>query len=258
MILAGSLTSDTSSESRLRPEELFFTSSGRIGVIIDADTELSLHLTELQRNIAAVLPTVGGCSHARFVFSLLLVLVHKYRRCLTGSGHPRAQEVAVMQIIRHSASSMVTSLSSYLPSWTLKIQSRRSGTVRMNQRNFQSRRTRCDRYWRSCRVIIEGEISLQRGYNIRRNKQPRWTRRISVNGIWCNITVQGCFLYSGMREQGKQARESIVRKRWANATEAGLQRDWQYSSWVWYQTQIRERKERKQDDKKTEWEAHAE
>ncbi len=48
-----------------KPDMIYFTSSGSIGVITDvADDTLSLHLTELQRNLAAVLPGVGGTSHA--------------------------------------------------------------------------------------------------------------------------------------------------------------------------------------------------
>jgi len=46
---------------------MFFTSSGKIGVITDVqDIELSLHLTELQRNLAAAIPAVGGTSHTRY------------------------------------------------------------------------------------------------------------------------------------------------------------------------------------------------
>ncbi len=52
----------------MQPEELFFTSSGRIGVIVDVKrNDVSLHLTELQRNLAAVIPGVGGTSHTRCV-----------------------------------------------------------------------------------------------------------------------------------------------------------------------------------------------
>lgn len=66
--LLGSLTElDNSNELTLEPEELFFTSSGRIGVIVDAPKTTSLHLTELQRNMAAFIPSVGGISHTRFV-----------------------------------------------------------------------------------------------------------------------------------------------------------------------------------------------
>lgn len=65
----GSLTTtDQSEEPALKPEELFFTSSGRIGVIVDVKkNDVSLSLTGLQRNMAAILPAVGGTSHARCV-----------------------------------------------------------------------------------------------------------------------------------------------------------------------------------------------
>ncbi|KAF8158252.1 mono-functional DNA-alkylating methyl methanesulfonate N-term-domain-containing protein [Crassisporium funariophilum] len=64
----GSLsTVDNSKESDLKPEALFFTSSGRIGVIVDVQSkDLSMHLTELQRNLSAVINGVGGTSHTRF------------------------------------------------------------------------------------------------------------------------------------------------------------------------------------------------
>ena len=65
--LLGSLTTaEQANGSMFKPDMIYFTSSGSIGVIIDvADDTLSLHLTELQRNLAAVLPGVGGTSHAR-------------------------------------------------------------------------------------------------------------------------------------------------------------------------------------------------
>lgn len=51
----------------LKPEIIFFTASGKIAVISDVeDHTLSLHLTELQRNLAAALPGVGNESHTRF------------------------------------------------------------------------------------------------------------------------------------------------------------------------------------------------
>ncbi|KAF5360619.1 hypothetical protein D9756_004828 [Leucocoprinus leucothites] len=66
-LIRGTLTTaDKSEEATLEPEEMFFTSSGRIGVIVEASKDTSLHLTELQRNMAAVIPSVGGISHARF------------------------------------------------------------------------------------------------------------------------------------------------------------------------------------------------
>ncbi|KDR82646.1 hypothetical protein GALMADRAFT_837022 [Galerina marginata CBS 339.88] len=58
---------DKTEESRLNPEVIFFTTSGRIGVITDVqDNELSIHLTELQRNLAAMISGLGAPSHTRF------------------------------------------------------------------------------------------------------------------------------------------------------------------------------------------------
>jgi len=52
--------------SSLEPNLSFFTTSGRICIVIDVqDEELSLHLTELERNLAAVVSGIGE-SHNRF------------------------------------------------------------------------------------------------------------------------------------------------------------------------------------------------
>ncbi|KAH9080524.1 mono-functional DNA-alkylating methyl methanesulfonate N-term-domain-containing protein [Lactarius deliciosus] len=49
----------------LEPKLLFFTSSGRIGVIIDVGPELSLHLTALERNLSKVVTEIANASHAK-------------------------------------------------------------------------------------------------------------------------------------------------------------------------------------------------
>ncbi|CAA7261433.1 unnamed protein product [Cyclocybe aegerita] len=66
--IRGSLSSiDSTKAPLLVPETLYFTSSGRIGMIIDVkDRDFALHLTELQRNLGAALLGVGGVSHARY------------------------------------------------------------------------------------------------------------------------------------------------------------------------------------------------
>jgi DNA damage-binding protein 1 len=68
ILYKGSLTSsDSSSNTALEAKHVFFTSSGRIGVIVNVvDDQLSLHLTALQRNLAGVLQGIGGVSHTRF------------------------------------------------------------------------------------------------------------------------------------------------------------------------------------------------
>jgi hypothetical protein len=124
----------------LEPEELFFTSSGRIGVIVNAASEISLHLTELQRNMAAVIPAVGGTSHARSV-----VFSPQFVQGLTShadSEHRRVQEVTVMLIMRLLASSMAILWNSYSHFWTHKTRSGRFGTAQASQRSFQSQRTK--------------------------------------------------------------------------------------------------------------------
>ena len=64
----GSLTSSDPSDINLNLEakHVFFTSSGRIGVLVNVtDPQLSLHLTELQRNLAGATQAVGGVTHTR-------------------------------------------------------------------------------------------------------------------------------------------------------------------------------------------------
>jgi DNA damage-binding protein 1 len=66
----GSLvTVEQSEKADLEPEELFFTSSGRIGVIVNVRNEdVSIHLSGLQRNMSTIVPSTGGTSHARYVY----------------------------------------------------------------------------------------------------------------------------------------------------------------------------------------------
>jgi len=52
-------------EAALVPKLLFFTSSGRIGVIVEVGPELSLHLTALERNLGKVVAEIANASHAK-------------------------------------------------------------------------------------------------------------------------------------------------------------------------------------------------
>jgi DNA damage-binding protein 1 len=56
---AGTITTLTS-------QLLFFTTSGRIGVIVDVPPELSLHLTALERNLRRVVTEITHASHAKY------------------------------------------------------------------------------------------------------------------------------------------------------------------------------------------------
>jgi DNA damage-binding protein 1 len=56
---------DKSDDAMLQPKQIFFTSSGRIGVVVDIGPEMSLHMTELQRNMAQVITPTGGLSHTK-------------------------------------------------------------------------------------------------------------------------------------------------------------------------------------------------
>ncbi|KAI9512431.1 CPSF A subunit region-domain-containing protein [Russula earlei] len=69
--IAGSMSSNGSVSTpgvttSLTPRLLFFTSSGRIGVVVDVGPELSLHLTAVERNLRKVATEVAHASHAKY------------------------------------------------------------------------------------------------------------------------------------------------------------------------------------------------
>ncbi|KIJ59461.1 hypothetical protein HYDPIDRAFT_177805 [Hydnomerulius pinastri MD-312] len=65
--LPGTLAShEVSIDGPIQPKQLFFTSTGQIGVVIDMNDEWSLHLTALQRNLSTFLERKDGISHSRF------------------------------------------------------------------------------------------------------------------------------------------------------------------------------------------------
>ncbi|KAL6302826.1 mono-functional DNA-alkylating methyl methanesulfonate N-term-domain-containing protein [Sparassis latifolia] len=65
--LPGGLTSgEWSGNQVLKPEQLFFASSGRIGVILELSDEISLHMTALQRNMATAIVGPGEMHHTKW------------------------------------------------------------------------------------------------------------------------------------------------------------------------------------------------
>ncbi|KIL67911.1 hypothetical protein M378DRAFT_185481 [Amanita muscaria Koide BX008] len=67
--LSGSLSQDMEENAQFIPKELFCTSSGRIGILMDLadpDPRLSMLLTALERNMAYVVQGVGGQGHTRY------------------------------------------------------------------------------------------------------------------------------------------------------------------------------------------------
>jgi DNA damage-binding protein 1 len=60
-------------ESRFKPKQLFFSSTGRIGLVsIVEETDLSLQLISLQRNMAQVLIGTGNVQHTKYAVSSCL------------------------------------------------------------------------------------------------------------------------------------------------------------------------------------------
>jgi DNA damage-binding protein 1 len=65
-LFPGSLSQDVEENTQFVANELFFTSSGRIGVLLDiTDSKLPMQLTALERNMAYVVEGIGGESHTR-------------------------------------------------------------------------------------------------------------------------------------------------------------------------------------------------
>ncbi|KAI6039683.1 CPSF A subunit region-domain-containing protein [Pisolithus marmoratus] len=57
---------EVSADVPMQPQQLFFTPTGKIGVVINMDKELSLHMTSLQRNLSTYFERKEGVSHSRF------------------------------------------------------------------------------------------------------------------------------------------------------------------------------------------------
>lgn len=61
----GTLTSQPDSNEAVRPEQIFMTSNGRIGVISKLDERISLHMTALQRNLGYFMSGPGDVKHSK-------------------------------------------------------------------------------------------------------------------------------------------------------------------------------------------------
>ncbi|TFK91964.1 hypothetical protein K466DRAFT_514387 [Polyporus arcularius HHB13444] len=79
--LRGALSSaDVSDAQAVKASHVFFTSTGRIGAIMDIEDNVSLHMTALQRNMAKKIQGPGGVNHT------------KYRAPASPRGHTDAEE----------------------------------------------------------------------------------------------------------------------------------------------------------------------
>lgn len=68
--ILGTLSSqEVSLDSPMQPQQLFFTSAGLIGVIIDLADDLALDLTGLQRNLSNYIQKQEGPNHTKCVMS---------------------------------------------------------------------------------------------------------------------------------------------------------------------------------------------
>ena len=66
--LLGAVSLDATPNDIYEPRVVFFTSCGRIGVIVEAKEEgLGKHLENLQRNLSGHVKGIGAPSHAKYV-----------------------------------------------------------------------------------------------------------------------------------------------------------------------------------------------
>ena len=65
--VAGGLGSADLANKLLKPTAVFFTSTGRIGVVLELGEDISLHMTALQRNLAKRIIGPGNTFHAKYV-----------------------------------------------------------------------------------------------------------------------------------------------------------------------------------------------
>ena len=66
MSSSDSAPSAASTTAILTTQLLFFTASGRIGIVVDVPPELSLHWTALERNLRRVVTEITHASHAKY------------------------------------------------------------------------------------------------------------------------------------------------------------------------------------------------
>ena len=59
----------------MQPQQLFFTSSGLIGVIIDIANDLALDLTRLGRNLSNFIQKNDGPNHTKYIMSHCLIVM---------------------------------------------------------------------------------------------------------------------------------------------------------------------------------------
>ena len=99
-------TQDTHELQIFEPELLFFTSSGRIGVIVHANDDVALDLTALQNNMAAEIVGPGEVNHSKYV-SLVYSHASVADRPTSDGGLRRIREAVATRSI-HSVSWMAT------------------------------------------------------------------------------------------------------------------------------------------------------
>ena len=68
-LISGGINAQDAHELRMfEPEHLFFTSSGRIGVVMHVNDDIALDLTALQSNMAAEITGPGNVQHSKCVW----------------------------------------------------------------------------------------------------------------------------------------------------------------------------------------------
>lgn len=77
----------------IEPKQLFFTSTGHIGIIAEMNEEFSLCMTALQRNMSTYYERKEGISHARFGIHLPLRIIANRLCSASGLRKTNGEEV---------------------------------------------------------------------------------------------------------------------------------------------------------------------
>lgn len=161
-ILAGSITPmDMSSESGVKPSQIFVAASGRIGVISECPPDEYALLYKLQRNLATITEPVGGTDHTRLV-SLVSVFLFPFAHShghFKDTAHHRTRRVKQMPRRPLLVFLMVTllrkgwSMVCEIPTLLL-----RCWRVRIRRRVLTSNKWNCKGYWICSRACIEVRV----------------------------------------------------------------------------------------------------
>lgn len=105
----GRLSTQDEHEARIfEPEHLFFTSSGRIGVIHHVNSQIAMLLTQLQNNMSDAISGPGDVVHSKYVYTVELFR-HFSDKLSSGGELLQTAEAVPMQTLKQLVSLTVIS-----------------------------------------------------------------------------------------------------------------------------------------------------